>query len=192
MPGWAILIGSLLVGLCSSSSCSGYTPKPRGYLRIEPPVPSYRELLLDELPYTFNISSLPEIELPPAGGPAGWINLSYPALEAKIYCTYLAIQPSTLNVAMEESRKLVARQSHNAHSITEQAYNNPEKRVYAYVYQLDGAAVSPIQFTLTDSTSHFFRGSLFYAQRPNGDSIAPVTHYLKNDIIELIQSFNWK
>ncbi|MDR3141133.1 MAG: gliding motility protein GldD [Tannerellaceae bacterium] len=190
MPRLAIPIGALLLGLCIS--CSEYTPKPRGYLRIEPPVPSYRALPLDELPYTFNISSLPEIELPPAGDPAGWINLSYPALGAKIYCSYLSIQPSTLDVVMEESRKLVARQSQDAHSITEQAYNNPEKRVYAYVYQLDGASVSPVQFTLTDSMSNFFRGSLFYGRRPNGDSIAPVTHYLKKDIIELIQSFSWK
>jgi gliding motility-associated lipoprotein GldD len=118
--------------------------------------------------------------------------LSYPAFGAKIYCSFLAIQPSTLGVAMEESHRLVARQSQNAHSITEQTYNNPEKQVYAYVYQLDGASVSPIQFTLTDSMSNFFRGSLLYDRRPNGDSIAPVTHYLKNDIIELIQSFNWK
>jgi gliding motility-associated lipoprotein GldD len=190
MPRLAILIGILLLRVCLS--CSEYTPKPRGYLRIEPPAPSYRTLSLDELPYTFTISSLSEVELPPAGDPAGWINVSYPALGAKVYCSYLTIQPSTLGIAMEESRRLVARQSQNAHSITEQAYNNPEKRVYAYLYQLDGVSVSPIQFTLTDSTARFFRGSLLYDWRPNGDSIAPVTQYLKNDIIELIQSFNWK
>ncbi|MDR1202536.1 MAG: gliding motility protein GldD [Tannerellaceae bacterium] len=190
MPKLAILIGTLLLGLCLS--CSEYTPKPRGYLRIEPPAPSYRVLPLNELPYRFNVSSLSEVELPSVGDPAGWINLSYPSLGAKIYCSYLAIQPSTLGVAMEESRKLVVRQSQDAHSIAEQAYNNPEKRVYAYLYQLDGASVSPIQFTLTDSASNFFRGSLLYDRRPNGDSIAPVTHYLKDDIIELIQSFNWK
>ncbi|MDR1160820.1 MAG: gliding motility protein GldD [Tannerellaceae bacterium] len=190
MPKWAILIEALLLGICLS--CLEYTPKPRGYLRIEPPVPSYRELPLDELPYTFTISSFSEIELPPAGDPAGWINVSYPALGAKIYCSFLTIQPSTLDVAMEESRRLVARQSQDAHAITEQAYNNPAKQVYAYLYQLDGASVSPIQFTLTDSTARFFRGSLLYDRRPNGDSIAPVTQYLKTDIIELIQSFNWK
>lgn len=190
MPGLAIPVGAFLLGLCLS--CSEYTPKPRGYLRIDPPAPSYRALPLDELPYTFNISSLPEIELPPAGDSAGWINLSYPSLGAKIYCSYLSIQPSALGVVMEESRRLVVRQSQDAHSITEQAYNNPGKRVYACVYQLDGASVSPVQFTLTDSMYNFFRGSLFYNRRPNGDSIAPVTHYLKNDIIELIQSFNWK
>jgi gliding motility-associated lipoprotein GldD len=184
------ITGALLLALCLS--CSEYTPKPRGYLRIEPPAPSYQALSLHELPYTFNISSLSEIELPPAGDPAGWINVSYPALGAKIYCSYLTIQPATLPVATEESRKLVVRQSQNAHSITEQAWNNPEKRVYAYVYQLDGASVSPVQFTLTDSTARFFRGSLLYDRRPNGDSIAPVTQYLKDDIIELIQSFNWK
>lgn len=184
----AILI--LLVALCIS--CLEYTPKPRGYFRIEPPAPSYQELPLDDLPYLFKMSSFAEVELPPLGDPAGWINLSYPALGAKIYCSYLPIQPSTLGVAMEESRKLVVRQSQNARSIIEQAYDNPEKRVYAYLYQLDEASVSPIQFTLTDSVSNFFRGSLLYGRRPNGDSIAPVTQYLKDDIMELIQSFSWK
>jgi gliding motility-associated lipoprotein GldD len=160
---------------------------------MEPPAPSYQKLPLNELPYLFNISSLSEIELPPVGDPAGWINLSYPSLGAKIYCSYLAIQPSTLSVAMEESRKFVVRQSQDAHAIAEQAYNNPEKRVYACLYLLDGASVSPVQFTLTDSMSNFFRGSLLYNSRPpDGDSIAPVTQYLKDDIIELIQSFNWK
>lgn len=186
----SIVIWVLLTGLCFS--CLEYTPKPRGYFRIEPPVSSYRQLPLDDLPYTFQISSLAEVELPPVGDPAGWINISYPSLSAKIYCSYLPVQPATLGVAMNESRELVVRQAQNAHSIAEQAYSNPEKQVYGYLYQLDGASVSPIQFTLTDSVSRFFRGSLLYDHRPNSDSIAPVTHYLKDDIMELIQSFNWR
>ena len=38
----------------------------------------------------------------------------------------------------------------------------------------------------------FFRGALYYDCIPNADSLAPVTRYLKQDIVELIQSFEWK
>ena len=73
-----------------------------------------------------------------------------------------------------------------------QAYSNPEASVYGSLFMLDGESASPLQFMLTDSVSHFFRGALYYDCIPNADSLAPVTRYLKQDIVELIQSFEWK
>jgi gliding motility-associated lipoprotein GldD len=181
-----------VVGICSAISCSQYTPKPRGYFRIEPPAPVYAAFAPDSLPYIFNVSSLATVEIPPAGSPGGGINLSYPALEAKIYCSYLPVSPSTLGLIMDESYALISRQAKNARSITEQVYENPEGRVYASLYELDGSSASPVQFTLTDSVGNFFRGILMYDRIPNADSLAPVTQYLKADIMELIQSFSWK
>ena len=61
-------------------SCSEYTPKPRGYFRIDLPAPSYRVLPVDDLPYTFQISQWTEVELPPVEDSAEWINLFYPQL----------------------------------------------------------------------------------------------------------------
>ncbi|MDR0430303.1 MAG: gliding motility protein GldD [Tannerellaceae bacterium] len=188
----AKLTGICFLSLCLYVSCAEYTPKPRGYFRIEPPTQSYQSLPLDDLPYMFSVSSGVVVELPPIGDPAGWINLSYPSLGAKIYCSYLKITPATIETVLEESRLLVARQSQNAHSITEQSYSNPDEKVYACLYQLDDTSVSPIQFTLTDSLSNFFRGSLLYDYRPNADSITPVTEYIRQDIIEIVQSFSWK
>ena len=80
-----IVCGGLLA-LCVS--CTEYTPKPRGYFRIEPPAPSYHALPVGDLPYTFRLSRWAEVELPPVGNPAGWINLSYPQLNVKLYCSY--------------------------------------------------------------------------------------------------------
>lgn len=60
----AILV-SLFIFLCIS--CTEYTPKPRGYFRIEPPKARYQALPLDSLPYTFNVSQLVTVELPPGG-----------------------------------------------------------------------------------------------------------------------------
>ena len=88
-----IVCGGLLA-LCVS--CTEYTPKPRGYFRIEPPAPSYQALPVRDLPYTFRLSRWAEVELPPVGNPAGWINLSYPQLNVKLYCSYFPITPATL------------------------------------------------------------------------------------------------
>ena len=61
-----IVCGGLLA-LCVS--CTEYTPKPRGYFRIEPPAPSYQALPVRDLPYTFRLSRWAEVELPPVGNP---------------------------------------------------------------------------------------------------------------------------
>jgi gliding motility-associated lipoprotein GldD len=185
-------IGLVAVWMCLGVACAQYTPKPRGYFRIEPPAPVYAALAADSLPYTFNVSSLARVEMPPAGSPEGWLNLSYPSLDARIYCSYLQVTPSILGMAIDESHALMSRQTKNAQSITEQVYEDPGGGVYASLYALDGGAASPIQFTLTDSVWHFFRGALLYDHTLNADSLAPVTQYLKADIVELIQSFSWR
>lgn len=185
----AILV-SLFIFLCIS--CTEYTPKPRGYFRIEPPKARYQALPLDSLPYTFNVSQLVTVELPPVGSPEGWINLSYPSLGVKVYCSYLPVTRSTLQTAAVESRSLVSRQAKQANAVKEQGYSNPEELVYGSLFLLDGESASPVQFMLTDSVSNFFRGALYYDCVPNADSLAPLTDYLRQDIIELIQSFSWK
>lgn len=185
----AILV-SLFIFLCIS--CTEYTPKPRGYFRIEPPKARYQALPLDSLPYTFNVSQLVTVELPLVGSPEGWINLSYPSLGVKVYCSYLPVTRSTLQTAAVESRSLVSRQAKQANAVKEQGYSNPGERVYGSLFLLDGESASPVQFMLTDSVSNFFRGALYYDCVPNADSLAPLTDYLRQDIIELIQSFSWK
>lgn len=184
------IVGGLLLALCVS--CTEYTPKPRGYFRIEPPAPSYQALPVGDLPYTFRLSRWAEVELPPAGNPAGWINLSYPQLNVKLYCSYFPVTPATLGRAEEECRALVVRQAKYPERIKVQAYSHPEASVYGSLFMLDGESASPLQFMLTDSVSRFFRGALYYDCIPNADSLAPVTRYLKQDIVELIQSFKWK
>jgi gliding motility-associated lipoprotein GldD len=150
-------------------------------------------LPVDGLPYSFHISSLVTVEMPSLNSRDGkWINLSYPALGATVYCSYLPVTPATLEVAAEETRELVSRQAKDAQTISEQAYTNEEKRIFASLYELGGATASPIQFMLTDSSAHFFRGALYYDCAINPDSLAPVTDYLKADMMELIQSFSWK
>lgn len=188
----AMVFMCILLCVSCSRSTKEYTPKPRGYFRIELPQASYQVLPLDSLPYSFNVSQLATVELPEAGSHEGWINLSYPLLKVKVYCSYLPVTPSKLQTMEDESRLLVSRQAKQTNAVKEQAYSNPGERVYGSLFLLDGESPSPVQFMLTDSVSHFFRGALYYDCVPNADSLAPVTDYLRKDIIELIQSFTWK
>lgn len=181
--------GIILVLFMVCASCTQYTPKPRGYFRIEPDSPRYYLFSKKELPYAFHVSQLvvPEIDMPARG-----IVLSYPELKAKVYCNYVAITPSTLGKVVDECRTLVVRQSMNVAAVKEQVYDNPAEHVYGSLFLLEEGAASPLQFMLTDSVSRFIRGALYYDCTPNADSLAPVNHYLKQDIIELIQSFHWE
>ncbi|MDR0537180.1 MAG: gliding motility protein GldD [Tannerellaceae bacterium] len=171
------------------TSCSEYSPKPRGYLRIEPPEPEYLMALPDSIPYSFCTSS--QVEVRPAG--EGGINLAYPALSAVIYCSYLRLPPASLHTAVQEARRLMHRQIRDAHPrMARYAFDNPERKVYATLYIIEGDSPSPVQFMLTDSATRFFRGALYYDCPFKADSLEPVTSYIAGDIMELIHTFTWK
>ena len=192
-PQKALVIYSFLLVISILSACTQiYTPKPTGFIRIEPPVARYMHFNEVELPYTFNISQYSIIELPPTDSAVHWINIDYPDYDAIIYCSYKQIVPQTLNEHIEECIKLSERVARNASAITERSYENEKDNVYASLFFIEGETASPVQFMLTDSISHFFRGALYYKYKCNADSIAPVTNYLINDITEIIQTFHWK
>jgi gliding motility-associated lipoprotein GldD len=121
-----------------------------------------------------------------------WLNIDYPDLHAKIYCSYQSITPRTFYECDGECRRLVERTVRNADAVNERIYENNDRNLYGALFLIEGETASPIQFMLTDSTSNFFRGALYYKNSVNADSLAPVTEYIKKDIIELIQSFYWK
>jgi gliding motility-associated lipoprotein GldD len=165
-------------------------PKPLGYFRIEPPAPVYKPLESDSFLYTFNKSVFATTVDIPSGG-AGWFNLSYPTLNATIYCTYLPITSSTFGQVIDEAYRLISDQAKDIRGgVTLRFFTRPHN--YAVLFEMNDLPVSPVQFILTDSVSYFFRGSLLYDGAVNADSISPVTAYLKADIVELIQSFRRK
>ncbi len=184
----ASLIGPLLV----IASCTDYTPKPYGYVRIEPQEAVYKPFVSDSLPYAFNLSQQATINWSMFTDSTKWINIEYPDLKATIYCSHQAITPATLPIIENENRQLIYQLLSPYVRLKEKAYSYPEEKMYGSLFLLEGETSSPIHFVLTDSSSILFRGALYYNCKPNADSLAPVTNYLQHDIIELIQSFHWK
>jgi len=187
----------LLTASFSVSCSQDYSPKPRGYFYIDLPEPVYQDLLgfpdfkcsvsnqvrVDALNNeTTEKKKKNEIEF----------NLNYPRYRAQIYCTYFRINPSEFRSISEENRRMAYFQVQNAKGIKEVAYSRPEQKVYGLIYEIQGNTASPIQFVVSDSTSFFFRGALYFDTSYNRDSIAPVLAYINKDIHVMMESFQWK
>jgi len=186
----------ILMLICTASfiwSCSDtYIPRPYGYFRVELPVHAYRVIDTLNLPYRFD---LPEnvrlISRKTNAGEENWIDLNYPKLNASIYCSYKPLK-GNLTELLEESRKIVYKHSIRADGIGEKVFDNPEKNVHGILYDLKGNTASSVQFVLTDSSKHFFRAALYFNNVPNKDSIAPMAEYIREDVIRIMESFEWK
>lgn len=184
-----VVRAGMFLTLAIGIGCTDYSPKPRGYFRIEPKKATYMPLSIPSLPYSFDISQEAKVDSSVLAAKNGWVNLAYPELHATIYCSYL--RGKQIGQSLQDSYKLVDRQQ-RIQDVQEKVFENPEKQVYGSLFLLKGDCISPIQFHLTDSTDHFFRGAVYYAFEPKADSIAPVTQYLIQDVMHLMETFNWK
>ena len=186
----AISIVVLLL-LMMASCKQNYTPKPTGYLKIDYPEKSYR-LYSDQEFYQFEIPEYALIEID--SGPRaekGWINVSVPRLNAKIHMSYKPVDDQ-LNAYITDSRELVYKHTVKAYGIEETPFIHRDQMRFGIIYDLKGDVASAVQFFVTDSTHHFLRGSLYFNCRPNRDSLSPVIEFLREDIIHMIETTQWK
>jgi gliding motility-associated lipoprotein GldD len=174
-----------------------YSPKPRGFFRIDFPEKQYHTLNSD-FPYQFEIPDYANIT-PDSRNPGkkDWININVPGNKAEVHISYYQLQnapkPSRQLLAefIEETRELAYKHSVKANAIEEQIFMNPGRDVYGTIYRIKGNAASPVQFFLTDSTTHFLRGALYIRATPNIDSLKPVVDFLEEDVIRLIETTYW-
>lgn len=175
-----------------------FTPKPRGFFRINFPEKKYQPLE-NNFPYQFEIPQYVKV-VPDYQNPdqPWWINLEIPENKAEVHISYYNLQNNKkssrelLPEFMEESRELAYKHSIRANAIEERIFVNPEEKVFGTVYQIEGNAASPIQFFLTDSTRHFLRGALYIRATPDIDSLKPVIEFLERDVIQIIETTHWK
>lgn len=187
----AIII--LIITTTVLTSCKeAKVPKPRGYFRIELPEHEYVRFDSAALPYTFEIPTYARVEPDHSyDAEPHWINIKFPRFKSQIHVTYRDIR-GIVDAALEDSRKLVYKHTVKADAIGENFYECDSLRVFGELYQIKGNAATPVQFALTDSTRHLFRGSLYFYCVPNKDSLAPVDEFLEEDVAHLIETFSWK
>jgi gliding motility-associated lipoprotein GldD len=185
---FAVLL-AILVGCTSTTP----TPKPRGYFNIKFPEKKYQKYA-GSCPFTFDYPVYANMN-PDSDKNAQpcWNNLVFPQFNGRLHLTYHQIHsPQEFSKLVEYARELAFKHTIKANAIDQKLVNFPDRKVYGIYYAIDGNAASSVQFFLTDSAKNYFRGALYFNERPQYDSIQPVVNFIKKDIDVMINSFRWK
>lgn len=187
----SILIFFILSLFVLISCDRSHTPKPAGYVRIDYPEKTYSVYTGSEF-FQFEIPDYANVETDTSpGAEPGWINVVIPGLNGKIHLSYKPVD-NNLDDYITDCRTLVYKHTVKAEGIEESPFMQREEGSFGMVYDLKGDVASAVQFFITDSTHHFLRGSLYFNCSPNRDSLNPVIDFLREDIIHMIETTEWK
>lgn len=169
------------------------TPKPKGYFRIKFPERSYKTYV-SAAPFEFDYPAyaimVKDME---ANAQPFWSNLDFPQFNGRLHLTYHGVfSEQNYNKMTEAARMLAMKHSVKASAIDQRIINYPDKKVYGVYYEIQGNTASSVQFFLTDSAKHYFRGALYFNEAPKYDSIQPIIKFIKKDIDRMIATFRWK
>lgn len=182
---WAF-IASVLLTNCTDPPY----PKPHGYPRLNLPEKGYTKWS-SNCYFNFKRGIATEIEYVNQKDSC-YFNISYPTLNGKIHCSYLSVN-GHLKEIIDQEYKLREKHNQFSTSVQERVYHDDNKKVNALIFNISGTqAATPLQFFITDSTDHFFRGTLYFNTTPNNDSLATAIEFIKVDVDTIIESFEWK
>ena len=186
-------LGIALVGLSLTACDKNWLPKPPGYNRIDLPSHEYSRLESD-YPYQLDFSKHSFVE-PDSFNlvEKNCINLNYQDLGDKVHMTYKRIDGNEVDfrTLSNDAFKLTAKHQIKAYGIEEGVLVTPNG-YSAVVAELSGEVPTQFQFFVTDSTTHFLRGALYFNTAMKNDSLAPVIEYIKIDMTHLINSVKFK
>jgi gliding motility-associated lipoprotein GldD len=189
----------LAILCCLNCSCGDphYSPKPRTYPRIDFPERKYEVYSRESCPFSFQKPVYAEVLLDSTyfdeKAPSDcWFNLNFPDLNANLFCSYQPLaNKMDLEKYINESFRLVREHHIKADYIDEFPYSR-DNQVFGVMFNLEGPSASSFQFYVTDSARHFLRGSLYFNTQIRPDSLAPFYEFLKYDILEIVNSLEWK
>ncbi len=181
----------LLLSACNNEQVT--TPKPKGYFRINFPEKKY-QTFDGGCAFTFSYPTYVDlVDDRDQNAQKCWKNLNFTQFNGTLHLTYYDVfDVKTYNEMTENARSLAMKHTIKADAIDQKMINYPDKKVYGVFYAIEGNTASSVQFFLTDSTSRYLRGALYFNERPQYDSIQPVIKFIKQDIDKLIETFEWK
>ena len=169
-----------------------FTPKPRGFYRIDFPEKSYEFFNPEGCEFQFE-KPIYAIMKPVTASFAEpcWYNMNFTNYNATIYITYKEIENNLANY-IEDVRSIAYKHTIKADDIEETLLMRPENHTFGVLYDIKGNAASSVNFFVTDSTTHFLSGSLYFNTTPNYDSLQPAIQFFRKDIIHLMETTKWK
>ena len=175
--------------------CENYfLPKQSAYLRLDYPKPEYKLIDDKDFPFFFEVNTrLSEISDIDINLRSIDFIINYNQLNAQINFQYKNVNSSEkLKAYILDLKMTIETHSMMANSVKIKDYSLKEKNIFGRIFDLSGNVASPYQFYLTDSINNIISGLVYFNIKPNYDSILPAINYIENDIIHLIESFDWK
>jgi gliding motility-associated lipoprotein GldD len=186
-----VLSSCFLFPSCGDEDDNTIAPKPRAYFRLSFPEKKYVQYD-SNCPFKFEIPVYSKLEKNNyKDAEPCWLDLQIPSLNATLHLTYKEVN-GNLNDYLENTYTYVSKHQVKSSGIREEVIQKDSSKVYGLLYDIGGNAASSIQFFLTDSTTHFLRGALYFNAVPNTDSIKPAIEFIKKDIYRMIETFEWK
>ncbi len=183
---------SLILTCCNSD----YTPKPKGYFKIDFPEKKYQVFNQLGFPYSFEYPVYATIArdssfFEEATENPWWINIDFPQFNGKVHVSYKQIGPNQLDKLINDAFTMTNKHNVKAYSIEDSLISTPNN-VHGLFFKVGGNVATANQFFLTDSTRHFLRGALYFDAAPNEDSLGIVNRFLLQDVRHMINTFKWK
>lgn len=181
--------------LVSCGSEQFYNPKPRSFPKIVLPERNYVTFDEDYCSFTFDYPDYAGIvkdEFFFEGKPVDecWFDLNMPPFNGDLHCSYIALEDRDhFDKMVNDAFTLVGKHNIKAQFIDD--FPIQKENVSGMLFELKGEVASNLQFYLTDSVNHFFRGSLYFNSKVYPDSIAPIYNFVKEDVFKVIESFEW-
>ncbi|MGE5356018.1 MAG: gliding motility lipoprotein GldD [Deltaproteobacteria bacterium] len=170
-------------------------PKPRTYPRVEFPEKKYQEFNDSECGFTFEFPVYAKItkekhffdEKAPNDC---WYNMVFTPYNGTLYLTYYNIEnKSDFEKLVNDSYDLVSR-----HDVKASGRNEIPIKLSGsggMLFRIDGNVASHTQFYITDTSRNFIRGSLYFNNKVNTDSMQVIQDFIDKDIDHFIGTFSW-
>ncbi len=174
-----------------------FTPKPRAFPRVVYPEKVYQDFDKKDCPFTFQYPAYAQIDQTQAyfdDEPINpcWFDIYIPDFDSRLHCSYYPVgEEKDLETLKTDAFELVDWHNKKANYIEELIIQKANK-VSGFAFDINGPAASPFQFYVTDSTRHFLRGALYFNTQARPDSLAPIVDFVKNDILYMLETFEWK
>jgi len=204
-----VILSLLFVFILSCNSA--FTPKPKGYFKIDFPERSYQTFDEPGFPYSFEYPSYATVSknIDAEDNQPYWLNVEFKGFNGRIYLSYKSVNGySTYKIKQGDSYKdslvknsfdklrdeafsLTYKHTIKASGIVD-SFFSPRPGYAGMYFYVEGNAATSKQFFITDSVRHFLRGALYFDATPNEDSIRVVSDFLEADVKHLISTLKWK
>ena len=192
---WIAIVIAVLF-LLSCNDTLERSPRPHQYPQLNLPNDAKKIFSNTDCPFEMNIPEYATVEKKDFlfdDVPAGecWFDLTLQPLGATIHCSYYRLgREFTFDNLVNDAFTMVSKHNKKANYREEFAVKNDDD-VSGIIFKINGPVATPYQFFVTDSTSHFLRGALYFDQKIDFDSVAPIVDHLEMEIDKMLLSMRW-